>query len=89
MKMNKYYYVYVFQSEKDKDFYTGFTKDIRKRMKDHESGKVSSTRNRLPLKPMYWEGCLHQSDATTREKYLKSSWGKRYLKNRLKNYLTG
>ncbi|MDI6766670.1 MAG: GIY-YIG nuclease family protein [Bacteroidota bacterium] len=87
--MNSYYYVYVLQSESDKKFYTGFTKDVRKRMREHESGKVASTRNRLPLKLIYWEGCLQQSDATAREKYLKSSWGKRYLKNRLKNYLTG
>ncbi len=28
-------------------------------------------------------------DARMREKYLKTAWGKRYLKNRLKNYLTG
>jgi putative endonuclease len=87
--MNSYYYIYVLHSESDQNYYTGFSKDIRKRIREHESGKVSSTRNRLPLVLVYWEVCLHQSDATTREKYLKSSWGKRYLKNRLKNYLTG
>ncbi|MDP3583109.1 MAG: GIY-YIG nuclease family protein, partial [Ignavibacteria bacterium] len=51
--------------------------------------KVRSTRNRLPLELVYWEGCLNQRDALKREKYLKSSWGKRYIKNRLSNYLTG
>ena len=38
---------------------------------------------------IYWEGCLNESDAAQREKYLKSAWGKRYLKGRLRRYLTG
>ena len=83
------YYVYFLQSEKDKLFYVGYTKDLKIRLKMHNSGKVQSTKNRQPLKLIYYEYCLNQQDATHREKYLKSSWGKRYLKNRLKNYLTG
>ena len=83
------YYVYVLQSEKDKLFYVGYTKDLKSRFNLHNSGKVQSTKNRQPLKLIYYEYCLNQQDATHREKYLKSSWGKRYLKNRLKNYLTG
>jgi putative endonuclease len=70
-------------------FYTGYTHAIQKRIEEHNAGKVPSTKNRLPMKLIYWEGCLHQQDATRREKYLKSAWGKRYLKTRLKNYLTG
>jgi len=38
---------------------------------------------------VYYEACLNQQDATKRERYLKTSWGKRYNKSRLKNYLTG
>jgi len=87
--MNNYYYVYVLQSMKDNNFYTGYTKDIKSRLSDHQSGKVLSTKNRTPLKLIYWEGCLDRSDAVEREKYLKTAWGKRYLKNRLKNYLMG
>jgi len=34
-------------------------------------------------------GCLLQKDAVKREKYLKSAWGKRYIKNRISDYLTG
>ncbi len=88
MKSTKYY-VYVLQSEVDKKFYTGYTNNIIRRINEHNSGKVFSTKNRFPLKLVYWEGCINQKDATNREKYLKSSWGKRYLKNRIKNYLTG
>jgi len=84
-----YYYIYVLQSLKDSMFYTGYTKNIIDRFDNHIKGKVESTKNRRPLKLVYWEGCLSQKDATNREKYLKTAWGKRYIKNRLKNYLTG
>lgn len=70
-------------------FYVGYTKDIENRMFYHNSGKVTSTKNRRPLILIYYELCLNQKDATHREKYLKTSWGKRYIKTRLKNYLTG
>ena len=83
------YYVYVLQSQKDGQFYTGYTDDIRARMKLHNAGKVESTKNRLPLNLVYYEACLNQQDATHREKYLKTAWGKRYIKTRLKKYLTG
>ena len=85
----KYFYVYVLQSELDKYFYTGYTVNLENRLKQHNSGKVRSTKSRKPLKLVYWEGCLKKQDAIRREKYLKSSWGKRYIKNRITNYLTG
>jgi putative endonuclease len=83
------YYVYILQSEKDKQFYVGYTKNLRNRMKLHNDGQVHSTKDRRPLKLIYCEFCLNQQDATHREKYLKTAWGKRFIKTRLKNYLTG
>lgn len=83
------YYVYVLLSLKDKNFYVGYTDNLKRRLKEHQEGKVKSTKNRRPLRLVYFEVCLNQQDATHREKYLKTSWGKRYIKNRLKNYLTG
>lgn len=83
------YYIYILQSKKDKQFYTGYTNDLKNRFKLHNAGKVESTRNRLPLELVYYEVCLNQQDATHREKYLKTAWGKRYIKTILKNYLTG
>ena len=82
-------YVYVLRSEVDQQFYVGFTKDLPARVAAHNKGLVPSTRKRLPLALVYWEGCLDQADATRREKYLKTAWGKRYIKTRLKSYLTG
>ena len=81
------YYVYILQSCRDGNFYVGYTKDIQKRLEQHNKGRVPSTKNRRPLDLVYWEGCLNQQDATHREKYLKTAWGKRYIKNRLKNFL--
>ncbi|MBS3771624.1 MAG: GIY-YIG nuclease family protein [Bacteroidales bacterium] len=80
------FYVYVLFSSKDKRLYTGYTGNLKERLAKHNKGNVPSTRNRRPLKLIYFEGCLNQQDATRREKYLKSGNGKIYLKNRLKNY---
>ena len=82
------HYVYVLKSAKDGKLYTGYTNNLRERLKMHNSGEVRSTKNRLPLELTYYEACLNQQDATHREKYLKSAWGKRYIKNRLKMHLT-
>jgi putative endonuclease len=87
--MENYYYVYVLRSQKDGKLYVGYTKDIRQRLEQHNSGKVESTKRRMPLELLYWEGCINQQDATKREKYLKCAWGKRYIKTRLANYLGG
>lgn len=81
-----HYYVYVLLSEKDNLFYTGYTSNIIERIKYHNEGKVESTKKRRPLILIYWEGCLHQQDATRREKYLKSGNGKIYLRNRLSHF---
>ncbi len=83
------YYVYVLRSEADSNFYVGYSSDLKNRIQQHEKGLVSSTKNRRPLVLVYYEACLNQQDAIHREKYLKTSWGKRYIKTRIANYLTG
>jgi putative endonuclease len=83
------YYTYVLLSEKDEKFYVGFTKDVKLRFEEHKKGWVDSTRDRRPLKLIYYEACSRQQDAIQREKYLKTYHGKMFLRNRLKSYLTG
>ena len=83
------YYVYVLKSDKDKKFYTGYTNNLKLRFDQHQKGKVESTKDRTPMKLIYYEACLGQQDATHREKYLKTYLGKMFLKRRLKSYLTG
>ena len=84
-----YYYIYILKSDKDGNFYVGYTNDLKQRLALHNDGKVQSTKNRRPLNLVYFEGCINQQDATKREKYLKTAWGKRYIKSRLCNYLMG
>lgn len=83
---SKFVYVYVLHSEKDGKLYTGYSTDLKRRLKEHAEGKVTSTKHRRPLRLIYFEGCRNQYDAIHRETYLKTTYGKRYLKNRLKNY---
>lgn len=73
------YYVYILQSEKDQKFYVGFTKDLKLRVEQHRKGLVESTKERRPLKLIYYEACLKQEDAIKREKYLKTYHGKMFL----------
>jgi putative endonuclease len=82
-------YVYVLQSQKDYNFYVGWTNNLRKRLDEHNTGKVFSTTHRKPVKLIYCEISTNRNDAKQRERYLKTAWGKRYIKNRLRTYLTG
>ena len=82
------FHVYVISSCKDKKWYTGYTQDLRKSFKEHNDNRVGSTKNRGPFTLIYTEGCLNREDALARERYLKSGMGKRYLRNRLKRFLS-
>lgn len=86
--MMKKYYVYILRSEKDGNFYVGYTLDLKKRLGERGGGGVRSTSYRRPLFLVYFEGCMNQQDALHREKYLKTAWGKKYIKGRIKNYLS-
>ncbi|MEK7063550.1 MAG: GIY-YIG nuclease family protein [Patescibacteria group bacterium] len=77
------YYVYVLRSPKQ--FYVGSTNDLRRRYDEHSKNQVFSTKNRGPWSLVYYEACVAERDARLREKYLKTAWGKRYLKGRIKN----
>jgi len=81
------HYVYLLQSTIDGEWYTGCTNDLQKRFNQHNKKRIFSTRDRAPFILIYYEACINQQDAYTREKYLKSGMGKRYMKNRLKRFL--
>lgn len=63
------YYVYILQSEKDGLHYIGFTNNLKNRLNQHNNGEVESTKNRRPLKLIYYEYCVNKKDAIHREKY--------------------
>lgn len=44
---------------------------------------VQSTKNRLPMRLVYYEACTSKTKAIVREKALKTGFGRKYLKDRL------
>jgi len=82
------FYTYVLLSEKDNKFYVGYSKDVKLRFEHHKKGLVESTKNRRPLKIIYYEACIAQDDALKREKYLKTYYGRMFIHKRLKSYLS-
>ena len=81
------YYTYIVKSKKSGRFYTGYANDLRKRFKEHNEGRSAYTKSRGPYELVYYEACLDEEDAKSRERYLKSGKGKRYIKDRLKRFL--
>jgi len=77
------YYTYVLQSEKDTKLYIGWTINLKNRIELHNSGKVPSTKDRIPFKLLYYEACLVEEKAIAREKQLKTGFGRKFLKNRI------
>ena len=81
------FYAYILQSKRNGNFYTGYTDDLRKRFKQQNSGQSKYTKDRGPYTLIYYEACLDKEDARSRELYLKSGKGKRFIKSRLKHFL--
>lgn len=75
-----FHFVYVLRSKKDNKFYTGYTKNLKLRFEQHAKGLVESTKERRPLKLVYFETCISQKDATHKEKYLKTHYENYSLK---------
>ena len=48
-------YVYILQSQTDNNFYVGWTNNLKERLKEHNDGKVFSTRRRKPFNLIYYE----------------------------------
>jgi putative endonuclease len=82
------YYVYVIKSIKDGKIYVGHTNNLTKRYKQHNQGLVKATNSRKPFRLLYYEACNILKDATSREKSLKTGFGRAYLKRRLSDIET-
>lgn len=79
------FYVYVLKSQKDGLLYIGRTSDLRRRLKEHLAGQNLSTRNRRPIKLIYYEAYDSARDAQVRETRLKQfKNGYTELKKRLR-----
>ncbi|OGB74983.1 hypothetical protein A2810_02755 [candidate division Kazan bacterium RIFCSPHIGHO2_01_FULL_49_10] len=80
------FYTYVLESIQFDQIYVGFTEDLKKRLIEHNQGLSPSTKPYRPWKLIYYEACLNENDAMRREKYLKTTQGRRLLYRRLKDY---
>ena len=78
-------YVYVLRSKVDTQLYVGSTHDLQKRLGQHNSGKVPATKDRTPFEIIYYEAYRNKYDAFFREKWLKTGWGRKYLRKSLHN----
>lgn len=79
----KRHFVYILFSLKDKKLYIGFTSDLTKRFQEHTRGEVLATKNRLSLLLIYYECFSDIKDAKSRERFLKSGFGRNQLKKAL------
>ena len=81
------FYVYVLQSAKSGGYYVGYTEDLKKRLKEHNSGQNKSTKASVPWEVIFYEAYGNQEDALRRERYLKTTQGRQAIRRMLKNYL--
>lgn len=77
------YFVYVLKSNKDKKLYYGFTQNLEKRLKEHNKGEVRSTKSRIPFDLVYFEKVDSLVNARKRERYFKTGFGHKYIKNKI------
>lgn len=82
-----FYYVYILRSSKNNSLYIGFTSDLKKRLKEHNSGLSQATKPFIPYKLIFYEAFLNRVDARNREEYLKSGYGRKTIKTMLNRYL--
>ena len=68
--------------------YIGYTSNLQERIKRHKSGLVFSTKGRLPVNLIFYEAFVSRADAKRRERYFKTTAGKRALKIMLREYLS-
>ena len=80
------YYIYILKLKTGR-FYTGYTSDLKRRIAKHDDGKVVSTKYLRPAKLIHYEAYLLKSDALRREKFLKTTEGKRLLKQQIRDIL--
>ncbi len=85
--MFHYTYVLLCNDKDRKKFYIGLTDDLRERIKRHKLGLVKTTKSFETIELVYYEACLNKTDASKREKQLKTGFGRAFLKKRLGDFL--
>ncbi len=76
----KKYYVNILKSLIAEKSYVGFTENLKRRIKEHNSGKSHFTKKYKPWELVYTEEFDDKTTAIRREKYFRSSVGRRKIK---------
>ena len=87
MQYNKHVFCLRIEKLKGWEFLYWLYTYLKKRLREHNEGISKSTMYRRPFELMYFEGCVNIKDAMHKKKYLKTTYGHRYIRNRPKNYL--
>ncbi|MCK9210383.1 MAG: GIY-YIG nuclease family protein [Ignavibacteriaceae bacterium] len=74
------FHVYILRSEKDEKRYVGFTTNLERRLSEHQTGCVTSTKNYRPLQLIHSEEFFNKLETEQREKFFKSGKGRTQLK---------
>lgn len=82
------HYVYVLQSAADQGLYIGYSGNLRRRLREHQSGQSSSTSHRGPWELIYYEAYREELDARGREEFLKSGLGRRFLAKQCRHHFS-
>ncbi len=77
------WYVYVLRSVTDNNLYVGSTNNIRRRLAEHNSGKVDSTKVRMPFGLEAYVAVKDHGKAVELEQYFKTGSGKAFLQRRI------
>jgi putative endonuclease len=72
-------FVYVLRSLRDGRRYIGLSASVEERLKQHNTGKVKSTKSRKPFVLVHQELFANLAEARKRELYYKSSAGRSHL----------
>jgi len=73
------YYIYLIESENDGIWYVGLSQNPKERLIQHNAGKSKFTKGHIPWLLLFEEKIGSLSEARKKEKYYKSSAGKRRL----------
>lgn len=76
------YYLYILRSQKNNKYYVGCTDNIERRLKEHNKGLSTYTKNQRPWELKYKEEYSSLSEARRRERQIKN-WKKRAAIERL------
>jgi len=77
------WYVYILKSETDGNLYIGSTNDLKRRIHQHDAGKVASTKPRVPLELQAYVAVQSEDMAISLEQYLKTWSGHAFLYKRI------